>query len=227
MNWRPILFSADMVRAILAGRKTQTRRVVKREGCQCGEWEPQEQSATLDGYQIAGHSGRWWCDCCTSDQDAVNCPYGAPGDRLWVRENLRRSEDGLWGRYEADGAWVVSRPPYVPLRVSWHHPKYRCLSARQERLRVPSIHMPRRASRLTLKVVDVRVERLQDISEADAKAEGVESMGSTTFRHYTRSNDFCSSAKSSYRTLWESINGAGSWEKNPWVWVVEFKRVED
>jgi len=182
MKERPILFSGPMVRAILDGRKTQTRRVVK----------PQE------------HALQWpACGCAT--------PYGAPGDRLWVRETFTcvAGPNILPGR-------VVYRADEPELDVRW----------------TPSIHMPRYRSRITLEVISVRVEPLNNISATDAIAEGIEPYGQliglsvyTTFRDYlTGAKD--RAARQSFETLWESINGTGSWDANPWVWVVEFRRLE-
>ncbi len=190
MKERPILFSAPMVRAILAGTKTQTRRVV-------GGLHPDCHSVRPFGIDFKFYDpfGRL--------TQATRCPYGQPGDRLWVRE--------AWAvphRYDHLG------PSNIPvLGVRTHY------AATEERggLRWrPSIHMCRWASRITLEVTGVRVERLQDISEADAAAEGIPhsevsppDMDTFAFRH-----------------LWESINGPGSWDANPWVWVVEFKRAQ-
>lgn len=186
---RPILFSAQMVRALLAGTKTQTRRAVKPRkdpdyGCQMAPGE------------IAG-----------DEHPERLCPYGRPGDRLWVRETwLTVNGDDTFYRadYLADPAGDRAHG------VAW----------------TPSIHMPRARSRITLEVTGVRVERLQDISEEDARAEGVERSGECNWRDYLDHphNDF-TSARRSYRSLWDSINGPGSWDANPWVWVVEFRRV--
>lgn len=192
---RPIMFSAPMVRAILAGTKTQTRRVLKQVQIRsAGMPEPEWRSVhTL-------------------------CPYGQPGDRLWVRESWR-----------AFAAFNRTPPRDITAGPVWHearddvafHPTaYGTLR--------PSIHMPRWASRITLEVTGVRVERLQDISEADAIAEGIEHAAVPGWwRLYGRdtSGDMDRSPRVSYHSLWESINGPGSWDANPWVWVVEFKRV--
>lgn len=189
---RPILFSAPMVRAILDGRKTQTRRVVKAE---IPSWVK-----VWNGHNGAEHfffdreeddeAGMHWPPY---DEKGLLCPYGQPGDRLWVRESFSyySHREGCW--YWADGN-IAAHDCERPIR--------------------PSIHMPRWASRITLEVVSVRVERLQDISEQDAKAEGAEPA------------ECCHAHYHGFRKLWESINGAGSWEANPWVWVVEFRRVQ-
>jgi len=214
MKERPILFSGPMVKAILEGRKTQTRRVVK-----------------LNMSGRVQLSRRQWH---TDDANAVlGCPYGQPGDRLWVKETHRF--DGL--------------DPKIALRSQ-------CLDEISYRADMqgdracddcawrPSIFMPRWASRITLEITGVRVERLNQISEADAKAEGIGSWrqkyprGSHDIQGYDTVYNFgrdletrwfptsSPNAVLSYKRLWESINGPGSWDANPWVWVVEFRRVQ-
>lgn len=192
MKERPILFSAPMVRAILAGNKTQTRRVVKGQAL---EW--------LDA---VGFTPEY-----TALPENGLCPYGEPGDRLWVRETCRAEElpAGLDGvRYSADNHFEpIKNTPGDSFR--WMHLNaYRAEAGAV----VPSIHMPRWASRILLEIVSVRVERLQDIGEEDALAEG---MFGCTF-----------GPVDGYRHLWETLNGPGSWSANPWVWVVEFRRVD-
>lgn len=188
MRERPILFSAPMVRAILEGRKTQTRRVFKLPRRM--EWYP----------DLGGEREGWYCDIGGRGWWHVSetaCPYGAPGDRLWVRET--------WGLYQHQ------------FDHECHDVIYRADDQRPivDRWR-PSIHMPRWASHIDLEVTGVRVERLQDISEADAMAEGVpEAIPFETPGFY----------RQGFHDLWESINGAGSWDANPWVWVVEFQRI--
>lgn len=238
MKERPILFSGPMVRAILAGRKTQTRRIVKKLPCQCGSFDPQEMcNTTPEGWQTTGHSGRWWCACCTSDEDAANCPYGKPEDRLWVRETF--SVDGR-PIYPCPAAWYrASDDPGesgVHICPSDRYGKWSdCLACWEESHRKfkwkPSIFMPRELSRITLKVVSVRVERLSEITEADAIAEGMHKFAGDlglwgSDPKGTPGGQVGGSAVEAYALLWESINGPGSWDANPWVWVVEFKRVE-
>ena len=171
-----------MVRAILEGRKTQTRRIVKPP--------PIEHNGVIEfGDAIAGSM-----DALTNWMVANKCPYGKLGDRLWVREKFAEMKWPPTGPrfvYAADGEC-----DFTPWR--------------------PSIHMPRCASRVTLEVVSVRVERLQECSEADAKAEGCSPLGDDTSQAY----------RLGYMHMWGQINGPGSWEANPWVWVVEFKRIE-
>lgn len=219
MKERPILFSAPMVRAILDGTKTQTRRVAK--GVAAVHSVTGEPLAKLD-----------------SAGPRVSCPYGQPGDRLWVRETWRI---GSWSEdsgsiaidYQADGNnrrewlevpdgddflryWQQSRDDAIKAlgdqdRYKWEPGQSPC------RWR-PSIHMPRFASRITLEITGVRVERLKDISEADAIAEGVQGL-ETTIQGQEITGHIAK-----YALLWESINGPGSWDANHWVWVVEFKR---
>lgn len=198
----PILFNAPMVRAILARTKTQTRRIVKPQP----HWLDAEHGKLCS----AGWAWRGPADVprlrhfseTSSFANALRefCPYGQPGDRLWVRETWAAPHncDYLAPR-EIDRDWRI------------HY------AATEERggLRWrPSIHMPRWASRITLEVTGVRVERLQDISEADARAEGITPLANHP------------SDVAAYRELWEQINGAGSWDANPWVWVVEFHRLD-
>lgn len=192
MKERPILFSAPMVRAILDGTKTQTRRVVK----------PQPPAKVSSIYLPFKQEPNNWQGF--ADSDGLihwygRCPYGQPGDRLWVREAWRWvcPDDPDTAIYRADGHAASKLPP----GFKWK----------------PSIHMPWAASRITLEITAVRVERLQAISEADAEAEGC----CTPLRGHD--DDF---ARGCYRNLWEQINGVGSWTANPWVWVIEFKRVK-
>lgn len=197
---RPILFSAPMVRAILAGQKTQTRRAVK----------PQAITPSLltEGA---------WKDASTGKP--VRCPYGEPGDRLWVRE--------AFAHYYHDN----SEPPFrSPDDVAYKADEFKPDEYVYGTWK-PSIHMPRWASRILLEIVSVRVERLQDISESDCWEEGIEEvmhdfdeLGQAQMAK--RLGCCIDDAKPLYAQLWESINGAGSWDANPWVWVVEFKRVE-
>jgi hypothetical protein len=223
---RPILFSAPMVKAILAGRKTQTRRIVK----------PQPP----DGFTVGRchYSGTGWAlwedpECrqpngclCRS----VRCPYGGwPGDRLWVREthkHIGNSSNGgpVVGRvlYRADdasedrGEWPTFDD--APKQKRWNTGRAPW---------TPAIHMPRWASRITLEIVGVRVERLKDISNHDAKAEGVEpdivdSGGVTPWGEGINDVDYVSP----FYELWRGINGDASCAAKPWVWVVEFRRLD-
>lgn len=221
MTVKPILFSGPMVRALLEGRKTQTRRVLKSPRDGSGWYRHPETGAIINS--MGG--------------PLPTVPY-APGDLLWVRENAavrytswnktdghRHSVD-----YAADfddgGHYIAKTSCGAGIRKGEAPSLFPRRSHRRDgRLQwCPSIHMPRWASRLTLKVTDVRVQRLQDISEEDARAEGVEN-DSDGWRDYTMPHtQCCGSARDSFRTLWNSLNeerGFG-WEANPWVVAVSF-----
>lgn len=216
MKERPILFSAPMVRAILEGRKSQTRRVVK----------PQPNPIRIGQDEVPSACGP--------------CPYGVPGDRLWVRETWRICDhdfgmtDGeelplAWLiRYQADDAAAWMNPPdrtqaaqrYGTANGSWVG------AGRGDGLR-PSIFMPRWASRITMEISEVRVQRLQEISEEDALAEGVREIGGNFAGCY----EFCdrlsgTNAKDCFERGWDSINGKTHlWSSNPWVWALTFRKV--
>lgn len=197
MKERPILFSAPMVRALLAGTKTQTRRRVK----------PQPQG----GWSSGDHG----CSC-DARENVGPCPYGKAGDRLWVKET-----------WKADQIWDGFRPLDVPegeavLYTADEHAT-RVIPFDWGRRR-PSIFMRRWMSRITLELTGVRVERLNEISEEDAEAEGV--VGCARQNSYPRGCEGLPQ-RAEYAILWESINGSGSWGANPWVWVLEFERVEE
>jgi hypothetical protein len=201
MKERPILFSAPMVRAILAGTKTQTRRIVK----------PTPQMVTDRSIQPWDGEAADLLGLLT--KTGKRCPYGQPGDRLWVRETHAPQAD-CWGSWER---WIRGEGGPAPIiRYAADREK----PAFVERWR-PSIHMPRWASRITLEITGVRVERLKAISEADAAAEGV-----ATWAPGALSPDGQAAYPSEqYQWLWQSINGAESWHADPWVWVVEFRPV--
>jgi len=202
MKEYPILFSAPMVRAILCGDKTQTRRVCK-SAAWAGSWAdaiyPARESgwvawkgAITPGKPMADEAKRRYAH-------GFPCPYGQAGDRLWVREThriVRVGEVGYWAEYRADSA-NLKLPNNDLAHLAKNDDKWR-----------PSIFMPRAASRITLELTGVRVERVQGISEADARAEGVGSAAE-------------------YAALWDSLNAKRgyAWAANPWVWVLEFRRV--
>ncbi|OAS93711.1 hypothetical protein [Escherichia coli] len=185
---RGMIFNDEMVRAILGGNKTQTRRIVEEK---------------FYGRAVA------------AELLAKHCPYGQPGDRIWVRETYR-----VHGK-ATDVATLVYR---ASVRNSWTEQTHRvpvevCNKPVSEKW-TPSIHMPRWASRILLEITDVRVERLRDMSEADAKAEGASpSMYKIT------------PPEAVYRVgfgdIWRSIYGQDNWLSNPWVWVIEFKRIQE
>lgn len=193
MEERPILFSGEMVRAILNGQKTQTRRIVNQKYIPLVE-------------AVLKANGKWVFD--TFDYE-LNTPYGIPSDRLWVRET-----------------WATDAPSVDECRRSHgdamgglYHPYYKATANQFDidslRWR-PSIHMPRWASRITLEITDVRVERLLDITMVDAIAEGWDALSQVSD----------AGPYGWYSELWESINGPGSWCKNPWVWVINFKKIQ-
>lgn len=218
MKERPIIFSAPMVRAILDGRKTQTRRAIRKQFA--ADAEPAEVAATSpEGWQISGHSGLWWDDAGACIDDAVCCPYGQPGDRLWVRETWQHSNFPL-GPYDESCA-VFYRADYMD---DPHGPDGEKSSEGKYRHWKPSIHMPRSASRILLEITAVRVERLQDISESDACAEGARSADLVTGRECIL-DPKSGSYRLHFSDLWEQINGAGTFVANPFVWVIEFKKV--
>ena len=199
----PILFSAPMVRALLDGSKTQTRRVVQGAPDDWAPIGPEVYSPTVvdrngdeqpgpDAYGSGNDDGSDW----------IRCPYGQPGDRLWVREAFRLcAEADSTPPRDTDAAyrmWYEADAPHQP---------------GAGKLR-PSMFMPRWACRITLVVTGVRVERLQDISRGDAMAEGC------PFPNMARGED----PRVWYEDLWCDLNGADSWRANPWVWVVEFRK---
>lgn len=205
MTERPILFSAPMVRALLAGTKTQTRRLMK----------PQPDAALCDTEfpAIAGvffaeeHRGKWIWPTADAEHFAFS-PYGKPGDTLYVRETFR-----LPAEYDDTKPKLVR--PDAPVWYDATTDRTRPEGWGKTRV---SIHMPRWASRLTLRITDVRVERLNDCSEADALAEGIERIRFPEVGEWGW-------PQRKYRELWEHINGPGSWAANPWVWAVSFERV--
>lgn len=202
MNEKPILFNGQMVRAILDGRKTTTRRIVKPQFSMLwGQGCPNEKTFAL----MTGNQA--WKDAyaCNVDRETPSghwewlfCPYGKVGDRLWVRETWADISPA-----ETRGRRCAYKATDLDIVTKWK----------------PSIFLPRYASRITLEITGVRVERLQDISEEDAKAEGC-----TQDADFSR--DYPYSYRDQFQRLWNQINGKDSWDANPFVWVVSFKRVE-
>lgn len=216
---RPILFSAPMVRAIQEGRKTVTRRVLNAQalknigyGVQLGECHELPSEGPLHPNSIGYYNDF--------------CPYGQPGDRLWVREtftDLRGT--GIEHRPDPEGplqryAYAADCPPgshadeaRKDYGIKWK----------------PSIHMPRAASRILLEITDVRVERLQAISDVQAMAEGVRLYADHAalgdWYHVEGKETYSADSRKSFELLWSSINGPTAWDANPWVWAVEFKGV--
>lgn len=206
MSERGIIMQAESVRAIIAGRKTQTRRVVTAGRGQ--EWLSIQGVAAVPSMRTVMIGAELWAQMDHphgGPGGCVRCPYGAPGDRLWVKEAWTRwcSVEGCDKRghiaYRADASAEVER------MTSWRSP----------------MSMPRWASRLTLEVVEVRVQRVQDLTVADAEAEGIDPAP-----HAMKPSGL--DMIDAYRTAWDALNAKRgfAWASNPWVWAVTFKRVE-
>lgn len=224
MRAHPILFSTDMVQAIIAGKKMQTRRMVKKQP---------NIKATHFEYSPAWKLKPWVAEFqyhdspCWEITDNYKCPYGEPGDVLWVRETWTKGceWDGTGAQpplryyYRANNDWKG---------LDWWHEKTDTISDSPSWK--PSIHMPKAAARIWLEITDIRVVRLQDITEEDAIAEGIEGMEVAEdghlvmkWRDYTSTDGWYYNLVESFKSLWFSINGPDSWANNPWLWVVSFK----
>ncbi|HHN8585155.1 ASCH domain-containing protein [Klebsiella quasipneumoniae] len=214
MKERGMIFNAEMVRALLDGRKTQTRRIIK--DCTVGR-DPISKFIKI---------GKKFIGCYPEDVPELIrecCPYGVPGDRIWVRET--------WAEAGASAPdlklYRANYPEHVPSI-------YENVPPTEEIRWTPSIHMPRTASRILLEITGVRVERLNAISEEDAQAEGVgtavwfaaKGIPESEWKSLGEHGAMQASYINRFATLWESIYGEESWKANPWVWVIEFKRVE-
>lgn len=243
---RPILFSAPMVRAILDGQKTQTRRVVKPQppefvrhsvAPQELRGDPKKHPAPYFDAYNGGPHWCWWDEYDRQGAGWIKCPYGKPGDRLWVREAHYLTDDGEseYAVYAADEA-SAEKHLRECTDMAQRHPVGDGWLKRHTKLR-PSIHMPRWASRILLEIVSIRVERLNDCTASDARAEGIfqehhvwrdceHPLADVAYRGWPGAPVRFSDSVDAYRDLWEHINGEGSWSANPWVWVVEFKRVQ-
>lgn len=183
MKERPILFSSPMVNAILQGKKTQTRRIVKNTALQL---------------LLSGHTPELVC--------AEFCPYGLPGDILWVRESWHDHTESIKGLPDGLGGYIDT--PVYDYKANHIDDKWILLKWR------PSIHMPRAACRIMLEITNIHVEHLHDITENDAVSEGCASGG-----------DWDTAPTVIFSNLWKKINGPDSWEENPLVWVIEFKKI--
>jgi len=207
---RPMLMCGDMVRATLEDRKTKTRRFINPQPM---FYHDVKSCQVIEGFiHYIDSKG-------TSHVGGKMCPYGKVGDRIWVKETFQYTDASL----NIEPGWV-----------------YRATDRDWETLEdwkwKPSIFMPRKASRITLEITDIRVERLLEINQADCLAEGIESSvinadkRDTTYRDYMQKVvdpfEWYASPIDSYKSLWESINGVGSWSDNPWVWVITFKRLK-
>lgn len=227
MSERPILFNGEMVRAILAGTKTQTRRPVVLEDFKASD---------TTGCDFAYRDKRsLWDDVTTARLIEKRCPFGMPGDTLWVRETWAAYTTPTYEYGECDEIECSPRDMRVD-GVQWVRREdvvYQADGASSPSKWRPSIHMPRWASRLSLRVTDVRVQRVQDIIEADARAEGVQSF----FERFTSiGRDQCitsgeraidAPSRASFACTWDDIYGdKAPWSASPWVWAVSFERVQ-
>ena len=200
MTERGMIFNSEMVRAILDGRKTQTRRPIK------FPFKDRNLGCELSGNELAGE---------LSARNYLNSPFGKPGDRIWVRETFQ----GPLFDFDQMDAYCKDSTPFEKAQFCVYKadgkpaPEFFDADDNLHCCWRPSIHMPRWASRITLEITDVRVERLNAITESDAEAEGIT---------YTGFGDLLDDG---YRYLWKSIYGDDSWQVNPWVWVIEFKRI--
>lgn len=207
MKERGMIFNAEMVRAILDGRKTQTRRIVKSDCMDIGE----KDDGTLWPWREHDNGGDYW----------YPCPFGEVGDRIWVRETF--------AAFDAD--WKFPGRPHDLKDGPWPNVIYPASGSEVPpgTLR-PSIHMPRWASRITLEITGVGVQRLQSISPNDASREGLIKLPATGRYCLNQGDQYFGGASHDAREvfswLWESIYGAESWQSNPWVWAIEFKRIE-
>ena len=245
---RPIIFSAPMVRAILDGRKMQTRRVVKPQPSDYRPaplvHAPKRSGPYFDAYNGGPH-WCWWTADDRQGADWIRCPYGEPGDRLWVRETMRVSTADESLIYAADEGRV---PKGSLAWQDWHH--------QYGKRAVSPIHMPRWASRITLEVTEVRVQRLQEISEADALAEGATMRPKTSgfkgmydgwsmdWRRVGEPSWYATGAtrtekaplterdisldnpKAAFASYFNELHGFAAWDANPWVWAVTFRRAD-
>lgn len=199
---RPILFSTHMVQIILEGKKTQTRRIIK--GDIITGFDVKDRVPVV--MKVEGN---------TAKGKSIKCPYGKPGDILWVRETwCRKLKNGNYA-YKADRP---NEPGY--LQACYDDAVWR-----------PSIYMPRGATRIFLRVTNVRVERLKDITEDDAKNEGIKSYWAEPHKNTPPfvGTGLCHNRREAFKELWDSLNskrGYG-WDANPWVWVIEFERVSE
>lgn len=230
MRERPIIFNADMVRAVLDGRKTQTRRIMR--------VQPSADFCPMNMELKTGFNARWYTPGLVDkdgylqpakkqvfgvagEDEGYTCPFGAVGDRLWVRETFRvhsRATDVATLVYKASEQQSWTQQTHrVPIE--------KCNKPAVVDKWTPSIHMPRWASRITLEITGVRVERLQDISREDAISEGGPP-SHPSIDAVSLDYGFPDFSRSWFGQTWWSIYGEESWQANPWVWVIEFKRVE-
>jgi hypothetical protein len=217
---RPILFSSPMVKAILEGRKTQTRRVMKPQPgiTTSSYWDLYENGSRfkpirrIPDYEgeIGGESHAKAIEFMDSESNETrSCPYGKAGDRLYVRETWQTVFEAY------NGQRYTEAKPFRHYKNSWIEYAATPRDEQSPHRWKPSIHMPRKYSRITLEITNIRVEKLQDISHRDALAEGVS---------YDVSQEN-GPPLARFQSLWKEINGAESWNQNVWVWVIEFKKI--
>ena len=222
MRERPLLFSGEMVVEILEGRKTKTRRAIQPQPF-IDERGNVARGETYKGRAVMRHYGQHPDGSPQWENFArMACPYGKPGDRLWVREAVRAEElpGGTNGvRYVADNAFrkIENTAEAADRWLALNH------YGKRRSANVPAIHMPRWACRLVLELTDVRVERLQDISLQDVRAEGVEVREFALFG--ANAEERQKIAAGHFAMLWTRINGAESWAANPYVWALSFRRL--
>lgn len=219
MTERGMIFNSEMVRAILDGRKKQTRRPIKWKQTRFTEIGEREDGSRWPWSEDAEHACDFWHPC----------PFGAVGDRIWVRETWQAIHDYCDENGHVDERRYARSIPRH--RGNYWHPVYEEAwgnESREDREFPwrPSIHMPRWASRILLEITDVRVERLNTISQEDAQAEGMELTGWRPTYSDPDSGGEVMTPYDNFAELWSSIYGEESWNANGWVWVIEFKRVE-
>lgn len=224
MTERGMIFNGEMVRAILDGRKTQTRRIMKvqpqpSKSRQGDFWFSSKKLESMVHVSDLAPGNSPIADCHLFFQEHC-CPFGTVGDRIWVRET--------WAEAGAGAPDLKLYRANYPAHVPSH---YENVPPAEDIRWTPSIHMPRWASRILLEITDVRVERLNSISEEDCWAEGIEAVDglfeNTEIIDMALKIGCCfEDSKPMFALLWQSIYGADSWQANPWVWVVEFKRIE-
>ncbi|HAT7488636.1 TPA: hypothetical protein QCH64_002729 [Enterobacter asburiae] len=218
MKERGMIFNGAMVRAILDGRKTQTRRIMNNQPAGDYPDTPAMVRNVGAGFQWYGHYG---------ESSVFNCPFGAVGDRIWVRETFQGPlfDFVQMETYQEDSS-KFQKPEFCVYKADGKPaPEFFDADENLHCCWRPSIHMPRWASRITLEITGVRVEHLQSISQADAIAEGAPP-SHPSIDSVSRDYGFPDFSRSWYGQTWQSIYGAESWQNNPWVWVIEFNRVD-
>lgn len=211
MITRPILFSTGMVQAILSGSKTQTRRIIK----------PQPTLSKSSGFNWNGHSygiNSTYKGTIKNFVDSSKvCPYGMVGDQLFVQETYGTKIRSVGGTPHKSFAYKADNPKEIAF--------YDCNGKGYPVRWKPSSRMPRKASRILLEITNISLERLNDISEEGAKAEGVVQTHKG-WKPYLAHKQFCTSPELAFKLLWEEYKGSKSWNENLWVWVIEFKVIQ-